>query len=130
MFAGSGLVTHTGFLRKWSEHHWRAGFRHRDYIASLADENGNIHISKLPEQEIFFREAFRGPHHQYNNAARWVTKDELEPEPYAVPDIREMTAQEQHALLYQFEQLGMIPPTPTPPPLSEVIEQEPDERLE
>lgn len=124
------MVTHTGFLRKWSEHLWRAGFRHRDFIEKLADDNGNIHVSKLPQQEIFFREAFRGPHHQYNNAARWVSKGEPEPQPVVVPNIQEMTTQEQHALLYQFQQLGMIPEAPAPPPLSEVIEQEPDERLE
>lgn len=71
-FAGIGAVTHPGFLRQWSKHLWECGFRHRDYLEGLADENGNIHVSQLPEQTIELQGAFRGPSHIYNNAARWV----------------------------------------------------------
>ncbi|MGZ6053983.1 MAG: phage gene 29 protein family protein, partial [Isosphaeraceae bacterium] len=31
-FAGSGVVTHSGFLRGWSKHLWEAGFRHVDWL--------------------------------------------------------------------------------------------------
>ena len=48
-FAGTGMVTHSGFLRKWSDHLWHCGFAHRDYLAGLADSDGNIHVSQLPK---------------------------------------------------------------------------------
>lgn len=114
-FAGSGVITHSGFLRNWSRHLWDAGFRHRDYLESLADEHGNIHVSKLPEQTIRFQEAFRGPHHTYNNAARWVRKGDPDPEPVVIPNIQAMTAQEKYALAYQLKQDGVvIPDAPKP----------------
>ncbi len=111
-FAGSGVVTHSGFLRMWSEHLVKAGFCHRDYLEKLADENGNIHVSKLPKQTIKFQEAFRGPHHQYNNAARWVPKDAPTPEPMQLQDVRQLTIQEQHVMAYQLQQAGIIPAEP------------------
>lgn len=114
-FAGSGVITHVGFLRLWSKHLWEAGFRHRDYLESLADENGNIHVSKLPEQEIRFQEPFRGPHHQYNNAARWVRAGEPDPEPIVIPNVKEMTIQEKYAMAYQLKAEGVIIPEPVQP---------------
>lgn len=121
-FAGVGAVTHSGFLRKWSEHLWQCGFAHRDYLEGLADEDGNIHVSQLPSQTIKFQQAFRGPHHQYNNASRWVSKDTPEPEPFAIPNIAQMTDQEQYALAYQLKQRGVTIPDPAGPPLAEVEE--------
>jgi len=123
-FAGSGTLTHSGFLRRWSKHLWEAGFAHRDYLASLADEDGNIHVSKLPVQQIRFQEAFRGPHHQYNNAARWVRADEPEPEVFVVPNIQEMTTQEKYALAYQLKQEGVVIPDPPQPAKAEVFNEE------
>ncbi|BCP02531.1 phage gene 29 protein family protein [Mycobacterium intracellulare] len=122
-FAGSGVITHSGFLRKWSKHLWEAGFAHRDYLASLADENGNIHVSKLPEQQIKFQEAFRGPQHQYNGAARWVRADEPEPEVTVIPDIRQMTQQENWALAYQLQAAGYKIPDPPQPSKARVFEE-------
>jgi hypothetical protein len=107
--AGSGMLTHPALLRGWSKHLVRAGFIHTDAVASLADEDGNVHVSKLPAQEIRHAPPFRGPHHAYNNAARWVTPGESEPTPVRIPDIRKLTNQERQALLYQFHALGMIP---------------------
>ena len=108
-FAGTGVVTNSGFLRMWSEHLWKCGFVHRDYLESLADEDGNIHVSKLPKQTIKFQEAFRGPHHQYNNAARCVSSDTPDPEPMRLQDVRQLTIQEQLFMAYQLEQAGVIP---------------------
>lgn len=119
-FAGVGMITHSGFLRKWSEHLWNCGFRHTDWIAGLADEDGNIHVSKLPEQSIRFQPAIRGPRHQYNAAGHWVSKHTKEPEPINLPDIRQLTIQEREALLTQFYDEGLIE-TPLPgPSLAEV----------
>lgn len=123
---GSGMVTHSGFLRLWSKHLWDVGFRHVDYLKRLADADGNIHVSRLPKQTIRFQKAFRGPHHQYNPAARWVSHDTPEPRPTRVPNIDQLTIQEQHALLYQFQAKGMIPQGPIGPVLAEAINGGPD----
>lgn len=110
-FAGAGVVTHPGFLRSWSEHLWRCGFRHVDWLESLADENGNIHVSKLPKQMLKFQTAMRGPSHIYNNASRWVSVDTPEPEPIRLPDIRELTIQENEVMLQQYRDAGLIKST-------------------
>lgn len=104
--AGVGAITHPAVLRSWSKHLWQIGFRHVDWLRKLADEDGNIHVSKLPKQGLKFQQAFRGPGHAYNNAARWVTPDTPDPEPFQVPNIRQMTDQENYALLYQLDQAG------------------------
>lgn len=103
-FAGSGVITHSGFLRTWSKHLWEAGFRH--------------HPDK---QQIKFQEAFRGPHHTYNNAARWVPMDAPAPEPVYLPDVSKLTIQEQHVLAYQLEQEGVIPKRKIPKHLAQEL---------
>lgn len=127
LFAGTGVVTHSGFLRTWSKHLWECGFAHRDYLASMADADGNIHVSKLPAQQIEFREAFRGPQHQYNNAARWAKAGEPDPKPVFIPNIKEMTIQEQYALAYQLKAEGVVIPDPPKPIQAEVTHEEPVE---
>ena len=109
-FAGAGLVTHPAFLRQWSAHLWNCGFAHRDWLEGLADEDGNIHISKLPRQTIKFQPPVRGPRHGYNNAAGWVSADTPDPEPINLPDIRQLTIQENEIMLEQYRSAGMIPP--------------------
>jgi len=107
-FAGVGMVTHPGFLRQWSAHLWGCGFVHRSYLEGLADENGNIHVSQLPPQTLKFQPAVRGPRHGYNNAARWVSVDTPDPTPINLPDIRQLTIQENEAMLQQYRDAGMI----------------------
>ena len=113
-FAGAGMVTHPGFLRQWSAHLWNCGFAHRDYLEGLADENGMIHVSQLPKQTIKFQPAMRGPRHGFNNAARWVSQDTPEPVPINLPDIRELTIQENQMMLEQYRSAGMIPQSTAP----------------
>lgn len=120
-FGGAGMVTHPGFLRQWSEHLWGCGFVHRDYLEKLADEDGNIHVSKLPRQTLKFQPAARGPRHTFNNAARWVSADTPAPEPINLPDIRQLTIQENEYMLEQYRSAGMIPPKPAESPKAEVI---------
>lgn len=119
-FAGAGMVTHPGFLRQWSAHLWGCGFAHREYLERLADEDGNIHVSKLPRQLLKFQPPVRGPRHGYNNAARWVSYDTPEPEPINLPDIRHLTDQENQIMLDQYRQAGMIPAAPPQPSRAEV----------
>jgi len=115
MFAGVGAITHPGILRTWSKHLWDAGFRHSDYLKSLADDK-TISVDKLPKQGIKFQAPARGPRHSLNNAARWVpVGDASDPEPVRIPNVQAMTIQERQALLYQFYELGLIPQAPTGP---------------
>lgn len=120
--AGSGMVTHPGFLRQWSAHLWACGFAHRDYLEGLADEDGNIHVSKLPKQTIKFQPAVRGPRHGYNNAARWVPDDTPDPQPINLPDIRQLTVQENEIMLQQYRAAGMIPVATQQHSRAEVVE--------
>lgn len=122
VFSGAGMVTHPGFLRQWSEHLWGCGFAHRDYLERLADEDGNIHVSKLPKQRLKFQPAMRGPRHGYNNAARWVSTETPDPEPLNLPDIRQLTIQENEAMLEQYRSAGMIPAGPAKPSVAEVMQ--------
>ena len=124
MVAGVGAITHPAFLSDWSEHLWKCGFRHRDYLEGLADEDGNINVSQLPEQSIRFQEPFRGPRSVYNNAARWVSVDTPDPEPVRIPDIRQLTDQENQAMIQQYKSAGMIPDGSPKPALAAVLEDE------
>lgn len=109
MVAGVGAITHPGYLADWSEHLWKCGFAHRDYLAGLADEDGMIHVSQLPQQVIKFQQPFRGQRSNYNNAARWVEMDEADPEPVRIPNIKQLTDQENEAMIRQYRDAGMIP---------------------
>lgn len=121
MVAGVGAITHPGYLAEWSEHLWKCGFRHRDYLEALADENGYIHVSQLPEQTIKFQQPFRGQRSDYNNAARWVGADDPDPEPVRIPNIRDLTQQENAAMIAQYREAGWIPQPETKPPLAEAL---------
>lgn len=120
--AGSGMITHPEFLRVWSAHLWACGFAHTDYLKGLADENGNIHVSKLPAQTIKFAAAARGPRHGYNNAAHWVPVDTPDPAPVNLPDIRQLTVQENAMMLEQYRAAGMIREYAPAPSVAEVVE--------
>lgn len=127
-FAGIGAVTHPGFLRQWSKHLWECGFRHRDYLEELADDNGIIRVDQLPKQHIELQGAFRGPSHIYNNAARWVPVGAAQPPPTRLPDVRQMTDQEKHVMLRQFEQEGLLPgPLPQRDGAQELTREEPED---
>lgn len=116
---GTGAVTHPGMLVTWSEHLWKCGFAHRDYLEQLADEDGNIHVSKLPRQSIKWQPPFRGPQSNYNNAARWVESSAEPIEPVRLPDIRQLTQQENEFMLQQYRDAGMIKENAPGPALAE-----------
>lgn len=124
MVAGVGAITHPDYLAGWSEHLWKCGFAHRDYLAGLADADGNIHVSKLPEQSIKWQPPFRGQRSDYNNAARWVSKDTPEPEVFTLPDIRKLTQQENEFMLGQYRAAGMISDNSAGPALAAVYEDD------
>lgn len=112
--AGTGALCHPDILKGWSKHLVACGFVHRSSLEKLADEDGNIHVSQLPEQTIKKVPAIRGPRHAYNNAAAWVPVDSPEPPKSRIPDVRQFTIQENHAIASQLEEIGVIK-TPPPP---------------
>lgn len=122
MIAGVGAITHPGYLTDWSKHLWECGFRHRDFLEGLADENGMIHVSQLPQQEIKWQPPFRGQRHDMNNAARWVREGTPDPEPVVIPDINKMTQQENIAMLQQYKDNGWLDEPTTAPAMAEVFE--------
>lgn len=117
---GNAATVHPELPKEWSEHLWKCGFAHRDYLEGLADENGMIHVSQLPKQTIKLQPPFRGPRSYYNNAARWVDADAPAPEVFRIPDIRQLTQQENEWMLRQYRDAGMIPDRAVGPALAEV----------
>ena len=109
MAAGSGAVTAPAILELWAKHLWDCGVAHRDLLEKLADEDGNIHVSKLPKQTKKFIPPVRGPRHGFNNASRWIGMEERAPKPMVVQDPRLLTAQEREAQLGIYREMGLIP---------------------
>jgi hypothetical protein len=119
--AGAGMITHPGYLKLWSKHLWECGFAHRDYLAGLADENGMISVDKLPRQRIQFQKAMRGARNIFNNAATWVPVGTPAPKLIKLPDITQLTREENEAMLQQYRDAGMIGDAPLKPDVAEVI---------
>lgn len=106
--AGSGALSSPLFLRRWSKHLVEVGCVHVDYLHTLADENGNIHVSKLPKQTIKWVKPIRGPYHAWNNAGTWIPIDDPEPQKFKLPDMSQMTRQEQAVMVQQMINLGLV----------------------
>lgn len=121
-FAGAGAITHPGVLRQWSKHLVECGFVHVSQVAKLADESGNVHVSRLPKQRIKLRKQVRGPRHQYNAAAVWAPFDSPEPPKTRIPNIADMTLEENQAMLDQYRRAGMITDRTVGPPIAGVVE--------
>jgi hypothetical protein len=119
-YQGVGMVTHSGFLKVWAKELFLRGVFHRDYLLRLADEDGNINVSQLPQQVSEFQKSFRGPRHQYNPAARWVPKGTPAPQPMRLQDVSQLTREEQEAMAEQLRDLGVIPREPIPQHSAEV----------
>lgn len=119
MVAGTGAVTNPAFLKEWSKHLVETGFAHRDFLESLADEDGYIHVSQLPVQSKKFQQAVRGQRHGYNNAARWVSVDTPDPEPMRIQDVRKLTLHEQHAVKEMLIETGVVKEETVQPPMGE-----------
>ncbi len=102
--AGSGAITHPHILADWSAHLHACGFRHVDEIRKLADENGMIHVDKLPKQRVKLVPAKFGQPNGLNASARWVPIDDpdaQQPEPEELLNVDEMSAIQREALWHQ-----------------------------
>ncbi|WP_066901071.1 phage gene 29 protein family protein [Mycolicibacterium houstonense] len=119
---GSNQVTHPAIIEAWSEHLVRVGLLHVDQVRALADADGNIHVSKLPKQELKYQPAVRGPRGTpYNPAARWVPMDTPEPPKFRIQDPRTMTQQEREAQLAIYRAEGWLPDNRPVPSTARVV---------
>ena len=106
---GVPQIVHPSILRAWSKHLDDLAFIHVDLLKSMANDEGFIHVSQLPEQKKKFQPAARGPRHEYNPASGWVDNNAPDVKPTILPDIRQLTAQENEAMLAQYYADGWIP---------------------
>ncbi|MFD6517295.1 DUF2744 domain-containing protein [Rhodococcus sp. NPDC060176] len=77
-------------------------------LVKLADENGNIHVSQLPQPKLKLRVPHRGQQHYLNGAMQWVDIDEPELDPVALPDMGEYTRHEQEFVAEQLRYHGVV----------------------
>lgn len=96
--------------RVMSKHLTNCGFVHADYLRSKADENGYIHVSQLPEQQVKLQMPHRGQQHYMNGMAVWVPMDAEDPDPVELPNVRKLTRQEQEFIKQELEDVGVIQP--------------------
>ena len=99
---------------QWSERLDEAGYRHVDQLRALADEDGNIHVSQLPEQKVKFIPPHRGQQQALNNSGVWVGIDEEAPDPVALPNMAEYTTHEKAFVAEQLYYDGTIKIPETP----------------
>lgn len=107
---GGGMMVDPRMYKKWSKHFVRGGAVHVDYLRSLANEDGYIHVDQLPKQEIERHPPSRGPDHWLNPVGKWVpVGTPREPETTA-PDMEALTSPEQAAVLEQMVAMGKFTP--------------------
>lgn len=99
---------------KLSEHYTACGYVHVDQVAALADENGYVHVSQLPEQKQKLVRPYRGQQHELNPMGRWASMDEIEPEPVVIQDPAAMTVHEREAQVERLRYLGYRVNEPEP----------------
>lgn len=102
----SPMVFPRMIAEKFSEHYTEAGFVHVDYIRSMADENGMVHVDQLPQQKKKFRRPFRGAQSPLNGMGGWVPMDEVEPDPVRIQDPAAMTVAEREAVVERLRYKG------------------------
>ena len=96
-------------LEKWSQRVDDCAMVYAPSLEALADENGNIHVSKLPQPKIKLLKPNRGPDHTLNGATGWVGVDEPDPDPVIIPDVGAYTRNEQEIIAEQLRYHGVIP---------------------
>jgi len=95
-------------LQKWSKRFTDVGLVYGPHLAKLADENGNIHVSQLPQPSIKLRAARRGPQHTLNGLSDWVPVDTPDDEPVVIPDVGLYTRAEQEVIAEQLRYHNVI----------------------
>ncbi|UAK38453.1 DUF2744 domain-containing protein [Gordonia bronchialis] len=107
---GGGMMTHPKFYADWSEHCVKAGAVHVDYLRSLANEDGYIHVDQLPKQQIERHPPTRGEDHWLNPTGKWVPFGTPRKPEQTAPNMNDYTAPEQAAVLEQMVAMGKFTP--------------------
>lgn len=107
---GGGFMSHPDTYGDWSEHVVNAGFTHVDYLRSLANDEGFIHVDQLPKQTIEHHQPQRGADHWLNPTGKWVKKGTPRPKVTKAPDMEKYTAMEQAESLEQMARMGRFSP--------------------
>lgn len=111
--AGDTEFTPNPEAREWmSEHLDDLAIVYAPDLAKLADENGNIHVSQLPERKKKLRTPHRGQQHYLNNTSEWVGIDEPDVAPVALPNMEEYTRHEQEFVAEQLRYHGVVKDAP------------------
>lgn len=116
---GVGQIVHPSILKQWSRHLVECGFVHVDSIKALANKNGTVSVKKLPEQKIEWRPPLRGSAHEFNRG-EWVPVGTPQPKPIRLPDVRQMSPEENQIMLDQYRRAGFVPDLP---PVLDVAEE-------
>ncbi|WP_306365245.1 DUF2744 domain-containing protein [Nocardia sp. CC227C] len=96
------MLLQESIARVMSKHLYECGFRHHPEL-----------------QEKKLQLPHRGQQHMLNGSARWVSIDEVEPDPVVLPDMSAMTVHEQEHVINQLKQLGRIEEPATPRSVAE-----------
>lgn len=115
------LIIHEEVWPEWSELFSDYGLVHAPSLARLADEDGNIHVSKLPVQSKFPHAPRKGPEHYLNPAAH-VSDNDDEPGPVPLPDPLSFTREQQEAMVERLRYAGVLPED-TPPVDTAMVEK-------
>lgn len=76
----------------------KCGFVWGPELAALANEDGYIHVSQLPVQQIKQLPPEHGPDIWVNPTGKWVPVDAPDPEPTKVLDLTELTDEQAAAI--------------------------------
>lgn len=124
-----GYTPSTDGLEEWSERLDEIGYVHGPTLAALADENGMIHVSQIPEQKIKLLPPYRGQQHALNGTAAWVPMDTEEIEPVMIPDPAKFAVHEQAVMLERMRYSGVLKdPEPEEPEGGRMLKEQFDPR--
>ncbi|MBM4707942.1 DUF2744 domain-containing protein [Rhodococcus hoagii] len=91
--------------KEFSLHLWELGYRRQSELATKK-----------------FQRPYRGDQGTFNPAGKWVPLSTPDPEPVRIPDIKQLTEEENEAMLQQYRDAGMIPEAPPVDNFAEIVE--------
>ncbi|MFC8182395.1 DUF2744 domain-containing protein [Rhodococcus sp. NPDC057297] len=110
-FGPKSLVSPDGdMFQVLSERVEETGYMHVSELAALADEDGNIHVSKLRGQTKKFILPAMGQHHTLNNSGRWADMDEPDTVAMVSQDMDMYTTEQNENHFQQLLEKGFRPP--------------------
>ncbi|NIL77596.1 DUF2744 domain-containing protein [Rhodococcus sp. B10] len=112
-------------LEVLSERIPEGGYVHVSDLHTLADADGNIHVSKLPVQTKKLKLPAMGQHHTLNNTSQWVDFDEPDSVPMVAQDMDAFTTEQNQVHFQQLLDKGFRPPEEAEGPATATVETDP-----